>query len=243
MKIQYMSDLHLEFGPFTVDHLGDVLVLAGDIVSGSSRSRDRFEEMLSKCADFEAILMVIGNHEGYYTSYPEAREYLRGIEEKVDNFHLLDCDSITVGDVTFHGCTLWSDPESEHTRRTAACMINDYRLIDGWSFEQHCENHQIEMGWLEAVVKPGDVIITHFCPHPMAINHERYGGDVINSWYASDLTDFIEQLQASAWISGHTHNVWAGKIGNTAVLGNCRGYYRYGGNEVGDFDPHVIFEV
>jgi len=243
MKIQYMSDLHLEFAPFEVEQAGDVLVLAGDIISGSEKSRERFEQMLDGCQDFDAVLMVIGNHEGYHTSLDEAVQYLMSVEYKFPNFYLLDLESVGINGVTFRGCPLWSNPQDPHTQWHARRGMNDYRLIDGWTYEHHCSFHQDCLDWLNDNVKEGDVVITHFPPTQHAINENRYSGDVLNAWYANDLELMIESTKPAVWISGHTHNKWEEVVGKTKVLGNCRGYYRYGGNEVQEFNPIQVVEI
>ena len=66
LKIQYMSDLHLECGgPFSVVKHGDVLVLAGDCFT--ARTTARFQDFLYDvmALGFKAVFYVMGNHEGY----------------------------------------------------------------------------------------------------------------------------------------------------------------------------------
>ena len=62
MKIQYMSDLHLEFGEMPVpEKLGDILVLAGDIHVGTKAA-----PFINECAErFNEVLYLYGNHEFY----------------------------------------------------------------------------------------------------------------------------------------------------------------------------------
>jgi len=84
MKVQYASDLHLEFydnsvflarGPFKV--AGDVLVLAGDTLplwDFNSYSQHRFFDWCA--ANYRETLLVPGNHEYYkddIAKYPSSR--------------------------------------------------------------------------------------------------------------------------------------------------------------------------
>src|SRR5688572_10127735 len=71
MKIQFMSDLHLEFPENRlyfkknpVKAIGDILILAGDIVCDAHREEaaDFFEDIQSK---FKLIISTMGNHEFY----------------------------------------------------------------------------------------------------------------------------------------------------------------------------------
>jgi len=79
MRIQPVSDLHLEFDP---DHgkrfasslpvLGDVLVLAGDVLP--IRRPPHVREMLDWfCARFPRVIYVPGNHEYYRRRRRRAR--------------------------------------------------------------------------------------------------------------------------------------------------------------------------
>ena len=62
MKVQYMSDLHLEFADMPIpDVAGDVLVLAGDIHVGANAI-----PWIEQCAHvFKDVIYVLGNHEYY----------------------------------------------------------------------------------------------------------------------------------------------------------------------------------
>ena len=71
MKIQYCSDLHLEFAQnekFLADHpiqaVGDILVLAGDIIYWEPENfKHRFFDYVSD--HFKAVYYIPGNHEFY----------------------------------------------------------------------------------------------------------------------------------------------------------------------------------
>lgn len=72
MKIQYASDLHLEFGANTailrehpIQPVGDVLVLAGDIsyLDDDSLNKHPFWDWASD--NFQEVIVIPGNHELY----------------------------------------------------------------------------------------------------------------------------------------------------------------------------------
>ena len=101
MKIQVLSDLHLEHGGYAPEHhpATDVIALAGDLAPYTEGLVERLSE---HWANGPHILYVLGNHEFYGTEIDEARGQLTGI-------HLLDPGMIRIDGVRFIGATLWTD--------------------------------------------------------------------------------------------------------------------------------------
>ena len=73
MKIQVLSDLHLEHGGFVPEHhpAADVIVLAGDLAPYTEGLVDQLADQWSSAPH---ILYVLGNHEFYGTEIDEARD-------------------------------------------------------------------------------------------------------------------------------------------------------------------------
>ena len=242
MQINFISDLHLEFGPLEIEpEAGDVLVLAGDI-----DIKGQVDWINSIATKFNHVIYVLGNHEFYHGAmnnvYKETRENL------VDNVHLLENESITIDDVTFHGATLWSDFLNGNPITYLQCdqAMNDYRLIqagDGqYRFKPEIAHnlHNISKGFLQENVKEGDVVVTHMAPSFLSI-HKKYKNDTnINGAYASDLSDLILDTQPSLWFHGHMHNSFDYSIGNTRILCNPRGYVGMVGKGLNtEFNPNA----
>src|SRR5690349_4145084 len=112
MKIQYCSDLHLEFPenqralvsrPLEV--VGDILVLAGDIAPLSSLNNyNWFVDWASD--NFEMTYWIPGNHE-YYGYNLEEKDI--SIYEKIrSNLVLLNNRSVALDNTMIHFSTLWS---------------------------------------------------------------------------------------------------------------------------------------
>ena len=111
MRINIISDLHLEFAPLTLPG-GDVLVLAGDACevrslvrewrgtravdrpSGTLKCLDFFEY---ECAKYEHVIYVFGNHEHYHNHLEKSHNQVREILP--DNVHLLEDETYTIEDV------------------------------------------------------------------------------------------------------------------------------------------------
>lgn len=223
MEIQFLSDLHLECSPFDVEKNGDMLVLAGDIFCHSSITR--FENFMEKTMDlgFDAVLFVMGNHEGYGWSIPEAKELLREMEDKYEHFWFLDRAGIVIDGQRFIGASLWSSP-TQNASIQARLYINDYRAIRGWTIEDHIYAHFADLDYLSTVMCLDDVVITHFPPTYNGVDKVRFDGDVLTTWFVNDLNDLIIRRKPKLWISGHTHHCWEEAVGVTQDVGNCRGY-------------------
>lgn len=248
MRIQYMSDLHIECNEFFVQKEGDVLVLAGDIFNG--RSVGRFQEFMKRTLDlgFEAVLYVLGNHEGYFWSIPEAKEVLQEIDTNDPTFWFLDRSGIVIRDTTFIGASLWSNP-GQNAALQARLYISDYKLINGWTIDDHVNEHFKDKEYLFDAGMEGNVVITHFPPRRTGIDRKRFGGDVLNGWFTNDMDDLIREARPKLWISGHTHHCWQAHIGETMDVGNCRGYtFIHKGtgqltSEVKSFDPKKTIRI
>lgn len=128
MKIQIMSDLHLEFSSQKFDISNcDVLILAGDIHVGT-----KGVEWINNKVKNIPVIYVLGNHEYYNNSYPSL---LHDCKDKANgsNIHVLDNESLTLEDITFHCATLWTDfdlfGKPESSKIECEFKMNDYHLI------------------------------------------------------------------------------------------------------------------
>jgi len=106
MRLQILSDLHLEFAPFHLPAVAaDVLVLAGDIGVGDAGLR----WVLETCRE-TPVIYVLGNHEFYHHTIPNVTHELREMAEGT-NVHVLENDSVQIGDVIFLGAAPRSYPQ------------------------------------------------------------------------------------------------------------------------------------
>jgi len=149
MKIDYVSDLHLEFQDyhdFSKETGGDILILAGDIFTADAIRANRTDPkgrglkkyVKTQLIDglfnkYSHVLYVMGNHEHYHWLYWDSatslRKSLKDLGAK--NVVLLDNDVFSFGDIRFLGTTLWSDYEGRNALSMWTCeqYMNDYRLI------------------------------------------------------------------------------------------------------------------
>jgi Icc-related predicted phosphoesterase len=143
MKIALASDIHLEFGPITLDNTegAEVLILAGDICVAKhfAEAGPTYTKVLAKeyrvffdhvCREFPHVIYIMGNHEHY--SGDVARTYSI-LKEHLDygNLHILEKETWTHQDRTFVGGTLWTDMNQldpltlMHTKDS----MNDFREV------------------------------------------------------------------------------------------------------------------
>ena len=119
MTLQYASDLHLEFPAnrawlkeHPIQPVGDILVLAGDILLLGDRKLEH-HEIVSRWADqFEEVYLIPGNHE-YYRGL-ELRDTLTDFEYPIrGNVRFLNNRSIRLGETDLFfpdgEAVLWHD--------------------------------------------------------------------------------------------------------------------------------------
>lgn len=242
MKIQVMSDLHLEFygDPMKfIDELpirANILVLAGDIMSFKM-----FPYLRAFCQRWKHVLYVPGNHEYYDYHLNPRNSSLReliGISVQEPNFDLLYRDVRIIEGVRFLGATLWFPETGDPSEEIYRNQMNDFRLIKDavpWIGYEHNFDH----AFLENNIQKGDVVITHHLPHPESIN-ERYEGSPLNRYFCSeDAAHLVESRHAQLWIHGHTHTACDYKIQGTRVVCNPAGYP----GDLSTFTPDFTVDV
>jgi hypothetical protein len=170
---------------------------------------------------------------------------------------LLDADEVTIGDVRFLGCTLWTDFDFFGAERRAASMyaslsLNDYRYITQAGADlrpEHTrERHFQERAWLSqaltrdpAPVARKTVVITHMLPSAQSVS-PRFAQMPLTAGFASHLDGLFDH--ADLWLHGHTHDSFDYREGRCRVVCNPRGYrMRTGNTENAEFNPGLIIEV
>jgi len=255
MKLQYCSDLHLEFQEnknflerFPLKPEGEILLLAGDIVLFKTIKEQ--DDFFNYCADnFETTYWIPGNHEYYHFDLADVKTPLNELNEKIrENVILLNSQTVTYKNVELIFSTLWSHipPQYEWTVQQS---VNDFHLIKNKSKKFTAADfnalHKTSFDFLKtALAKPTGkqrIVVTHHVPTFMYYP-EQYKNSNINSAFAVELHDFIESSNAAYWIYGHHHcNTPPFKIGNTTMLTNQLGYVRQ--NEHQLFNPAAIIEI
>ena len=254
MKVQILSDLHLEHGGTLPEHHGDadVIVVAGDLVPYTNG----LMELLAECwSTAPCIVYVLGNHEFYGGDIDDNRAKLAEECEKA-GIHLLDPGTIRIEEVRFIGATLWTDFELDGPTRTAASHIlasqgvsdftgaNRHRGRDfttGESVERHRSDRAFIERELDRARRAGEtaVVVSHHAPSPRCVR-AWFQGDPFNPAFASNLDSLIERYEPALWIHGHMHDPVDERVGKTRILANPAGY-RHENNR--GFNPQLCVEI
>lgn len=208
MKFALCSDLHLEFGPIELLNTegADVLVLSGDILVAKD-VRERYDANImdhkgmnvrihdffdNVCSEFENVIYIMGNHEHYHGDFAKSHARLKEHLAYHKNLHILEKESVDIGDVTWVCGTLWTDMNKEDpiTLNQIRGYMNDYRIIENSAEVVHYKENiygRTEGGFIDY-----DNLITvefrtrnsHFSPELSVQEHKatlQYIAEVVDS--------------------------------------------------------------
>ena len=249
MRIQYMSDTHIEMSntiPKLEKH-GDVLILAGDIGNPFQTS---YTDFLQQASDlFPRVYVIAGNHEYYGGSIADTDAKIASICDKLSNVKFLQCHTDVYNGVRFVGCTLWSQ-----VKDSLRYKMNDFLSIFTFSNSKIRlfqpadvrDLHEHHVKWLTACTNShtfGEdgsniptVVITHHAP--LDDMNGVFRGGTLSSGFATNLSHMF-QPPIVAWICGHTHQNMTVHVNNIPCISNCKGY---SGEDI-YFNPKAFIDI
>ncbi|MFU8788308.1 MAG: metallophosphoesterase [Methylobacter sp.] len=242
MRINYFSDVHLEFGLLQMpDNDADIIVAAGDI--GIGLQGLDWLKALNK-----PVIYVAGNHEFYTHEYQHTLQAIRK-QCAGSNVHFLENDCFIFQGIRFLGCTLWADLFVEGDKKAAALgkTLNDFRKIrfqeNPFDTNRFSALHQHSKTWLaQALAQPffgKTVVVTHHAPSFWSWNDSAYALKKLA--YCNDLKPLLHEYEIDAWFHGHVHSPVDYRIAGARILCNPRGYFST--RLVSGFDPNKIMEI
>ena len=236
MKIQYASDLHLEF-PHNTEYLkkhplkpvGDILILAGDIIAWDEDFFDHpFFDYISD--HFQCTYYLPGNHEFYQCV--DIKILRKSVFEEIrKNVYLVSDVVINIGATDLIFTPLWSKISPDEVMFVKN-GVNDFRCVtyrnQVYTVLNHNNFHKRSMNFLRKSIAASEaktkIVITHFVPTKLC-NSYIYKNSKINSFFITELYDFIADSDIDYWIYGHNHyNSKDVQIKNTKIITNQLGY-------------------
>ena len=236
MKIQYASDLHLEFNdnskylkknPLKVT--GDILILAGDIhvIDKGNFLKNSFWDWAS--TNYKQVIIAFGNHE-FYDGY-DLSQMKDGFKLKIREnvYYYYNC-VISIDDIDIIVSTLWSYIQDKN-KKICELEINDFYQIKfdkkKLTADLFNEEHKRCLDFIKKSINESKahtkIIVTHHVPSNLLVAKEFKGSNV-NDAFTVDLTDYIKKSGVQYWIYGHSHRNINKVIGNTSCLCNQVGY-------------------
>ena len=233
MKIQLLSDLHLEVHPHFVPQPtpgADVLVLAGDI--GSYQSGSLLDAMgdsdfgLGRFAHWPVpVIFVPGNHEYDAQDLDAAHARLRATCERL-GLIWLERESVVLHGVRFVGTTLWSDFDALAEHEGSSDLVRRLRQRDkafraANFYLKKTGGTRDEAAFLAPAVREQgllcqqwlrETLATAFDGPTVAVTHfapslhsadPRYGLVPGTAGFCNALDDCLAPVQL--WLHGHLH--------------------------------------
>jgi Icc-related predicted phosphoesterase len=225
VRINYFSDIHLEFGALKApDTDADIVIAAGDI--GISTQGVEWLKTFNK-----PVVYIAGNHEFYTHEYQQTLQLIRK-QCAGSNVHFLENNCFIFQGVRFLGCTLWTDlfVEGEKTAEALGKTLNDFRRIKfaerPFDAVQFSQLHQSSKTWLEQeLAQPFSgktVVVTHHAPSLWSWNDTAYALKKLA--YCNDMKPLLHEHEIAAWFHGHVHSQIDYRIAGARILCNPRGY-------------------
>ena len=242
MRINYFSDIHIEFGALKRPTTNaDLVIAAGDI--GIKSQGINWLKALNK-----PVIYVAGNHEFYTHEYNNTLQMFRDHCAN-SNIYFLERDAIVIGNIRFLGCTLWTDlfKEGQEKAQEISTRLNDFKYINYQESPFNKKNftllHKSSVLWLEKKLnEPFDgktVVVTHHAPLWKSWNEPD---NILKRLaYCNNLETLIEKHDIDIWFHGHIHNSNDYTISGTRIVSNTRGYE--GHREVKGFNKNKIIEL
>lgn len=251
IKIQYCSDLHLEFRdiveiPKLLKNIdADVLILAGDISAiNDKEDYNKFITFLTHYyPKYKYILHICGNHEFYSIAAQPQKSHcmdmvhkkLKHLNKTYPNYLYLNCDTVTLNinnsKYMFIGATLWTKIPLEKYD-TIQNSMNDYNYIYinkneivKFTVQEMQRLHNKHYMFIKKNIEIANNlnIPSILITHHKPISDETSYQSDINYAYESDITKIIKPI-VKLVIYGHTHKHY-NKIHNGILfVSNPKGY-------------------
>jgi len=253
MKIQYASDLHLEFSDNysylkqnPLKPAGDILVLAGDIgyLNDDNYSKHPFWDWASD--NYRQVIVAVGNHELY--KYYDLAKMPHGLVCSIrDNVKCYYDAVVRIENVDFIISTLWAKIPLEEAYLTEHGISDFHRILyndETLTWDNFNQEHEKCFLFIQNEVSKSTaehiVVVTHHVPS-FQLSSPDFAQSKLNGAFTVELASYIENSPIEYWIYGHSHRNIDKIIGKTKCMTNQLGYVSH--NEHLSFELEKIIEL
>jgi len=247
MKVQILSDLHLEFdNKIKLQPKTNILILAGDI---GNITKNGFKEFFDDISlKWKHIIYVLGNHEYYHSrkTFDKLNKSYHNFFNKYKNIHLLDNDYIIINDTLFIGTTMFPEvfvPYTACFKQIKMKNENNWTVpitTDYWNnLHKDGKNRLYQIIGNHRQIKK-QVIITHYPLTREGTSSPIYKDDDFERKknFANEMSlprelDFVN-------ICGHTHYSFDFKKDNIRFISN---QYGYDLSQRDNFKDDLVFDI
>lgn len=206
LRLQYVSDIHLEYRkkiPIIIPKT-NYLALLGDI---GYPNQPIYHEFLKYCSqNWDQVLLLSGNHEYWARLHGQCDQrsnahfeninlMISDLVSRYDNVHFLNNSSYLLDNYLILGTTLWSE-NPDHPQ-----ILMQHRKSIDWIKNSLDKNSHQEIIMLSHYLPSYRLIVPKYQNYP---NKHRY---------ASHL-DHLIKPPIKAWLCGHSHCQYETKINN-----------------------------
>ena len=241
LRIQFVSDLHLEFADnraYLKEHplevTGDILLVAGDsaYLDIPESGRDTYSQYAFwdwASEHYRQVIVCLGNHDfyGYYDLATMPDSYCKEIRS---NVHAYYNKVVSIDDIDIIVSTLWAFIEPFNAYQTEKGVSDFYRILYNdhrLTADDFNEEHERCLRFIRKAVKESKaqtkIVLTHHVPTQLC-TAEEFRGSVINGAFTVELGQYIADSGIDYWIYGHSHRNIDAQIGKTQILSNQLGY-------------------
>ncbi len=260
MKIQFVSDLHLEFpqnrtwlAKHPLEVTGDILLIAGDtayldVPDSGQDNYSSYEFWDWASGHYDQVIVCFGNHEfyGYYDLATMPDGYRKQIRP---NVHAYYNSVVHLGDTDIIVSTLWSHIEPYNAYITEHGVSDFYRIkYKGFrlSSDHFNSEHERCLRFVKQAVEESEaktkIVLTHHVPTQLCTAAE-FRDSNINGAFTVELGDYIADSGIDCWIYGHSHRNIDAQIGKTKIISNQLGYVSHGEYLTNGFDAGKFVQL
>jgi predicted phosphohydrolase len=253
LSLQYVSDIHLEFGnkpviPVSATHI----VICGDI--GNPYHKNYRDLLCSASDEYEKVFILAGNHEYWQNgmaSIKEVNHQIHNVISQFNNVHLLNRSGASINDkYNIIGCTLWTriktpplitngDDKHIGVDNMNTMHNQDYKWLKNeldnyyrrhYGDKCYRDKYDYRMEWIrEEYNKHYNkkvIVATHHIPtfRLMAPKFRQNKYKDHYDRFYNDLDHLIKNnSRIHAWLCGHTHSTYCLTLANTYLGVNGAG--------------------